>query len=125
MMQRLWELERAGWEALSGGDPRDFYDRLMTADAVMILPGMVLDREAVLSSWDGVPGWREFQLAEESCTEWRPGVVALTYHATARRADQPAPYRATMTSVYLRDGEDWRLALHQQTPDPPAGAAGG
>ncbi|WP_390891081.1 hypothetical protein [Dactylosporangium matsuzakiense] len=44
--------------------------------------------------------------------------MALVYRAAARRASEAEPYRAIMTSVYTRRGGSWRLALHQQTPEP-------
>jgi hypothetical protein len=112
----LWTLERAGWEALSGGDPVAFYDRLLTSDAVMVLPGMVMDRDEVLRSWNGVTPWSDYRLDERAVVTLGGEVVALTYQATARRPGQTRPYRATMTSVYVRREDRWRLALHQQTP---------
>jgi uncharacterized protein (TIGR02246 family) len=117
-MDELWDLEQAGWEALSAGDPPTFCDRILTRDAVVIVPGVVLDRDAVLRSWDGTAPWRDYQLSAERVQHLAPNVVALTYQATARRTDQPRPYRATMTSVYVRRNDGWRLALHQQTPTP-------
>jgi hypothetical protein len=41
----------------------------------------------------------------------------VTYRASATRAGEP-PYRALMSSVYVRVDGRWRLALHQQTPLP-------
>jgi uncharacterized protein (TIGR02246 family) len=123
-MEQLWDLEQAGWEALSGGDPRAFYERTLTDDAVMIVPGQVLDTLSALRSWDRAAPWQNYELAEECVRQLAPDVVALTYRATARRSDQPRPYRATMTSVYVRRAEGWRLALHQQTPTPMPGSSG-
>jgi len=41
---------------------------------------------------------------------------ALVYRAEARRAGADEPVIAVMTSVYVADGDNWRLALYQQTP---------
>jgi hypothetical protein len=38
----------------------------------------------------------------------------LHYSATARREE--FPYRALATSVYVKRGDTWQLAVHQQTP---------
>lgn len=115
-MDELWDLEQAGWEALSGGDPRAFYDQILTGDAAVIVPDVVLDRDAALRSWDGVAPWRDYELTPERVQHLAPSAVALTYQAIARCGDRPRPYKATMTSVYVRRNDGWRLALHQQTP---------
>jgi hypothetical protein len=117
-MQELWSLEQAGWEALCGAEPRTFYDQLLADDAITIVPGAILDRGAVLGSWDDVPPWQTYEFAEQSTMHLATDTVALIYQATTRRADQRVPYRATITSVYTRRGGAWRLVLHQQTPQP-------
>jgi hypothetical protein len=118
LMETLLAFEQAGWEALSGAlpGPRAFYDRVLTDDAIMIVPGMVLDRAAALDSWDGIPPWAEYDLADPHTVGLGPDAAALTYHATARRDSQAEPYRAVMTSVYVRGASGWQLAIHQQTP---------
>jgi hypothetical protein len=115
-VRELWDLEQAGWEALSGGDPRSHYDTVLSEDAVMVVPNMVLDRAAALGSWQGVPPWEAYELTNRAVLELGPDSVALIYHATAHRAGQHPPYRAVMTSVYVYRGDEWKLALHQQTP---------
>jgi ketosteroid isomerase-like protein len=117
-METLWAFEQAGWEALSGAPPgpRAFYDQVLTDDAVMIVPGMVLGRAAVLESWDGVPPWTEHQLADPRVIVLGSDAAALLYAATARRDGQAEDYRAAMTSVYVRGTSGWQLAIHQQTP---------
>ncbi len=115
-MRELWDVEQAGWEALSGGDPRSHYDRVLSENAVMIVPNMVLDRTAALDSWQGVPPWDAYQLTNREVLELGPDTAALIYHATAHRAGQHPPYHAVMTSVYVHRSDGWRLALHQQTP---------
>jgi hypothetical protein len=47
----LLELERKGWEALATGRGAEFYGRVLTDDAIVVVPGMVLDRAQSLASW--------------------------------------------------------------------------
>ena len=49
--------------------------------------------------------------------ELTPDGVTLTYHVTASRAEGQ-PYTAWLTSTWVRRDGDWRMAFHQQTPDP-------
>ena len=50
-------------------------------------------------------------------------VALLTYRAVARWAHESAPYTALASSVYVKRGETWKLALHQQSPLPKADGA--
>lgn len=111
----LLAVERAGWDALCGSTGGAFYGDLMRPDAVMILVnGMVLDRDAVAASLDGAPAWDSYDLSDARIVPTGADSAALVYRARAER-DGEAPFEALMTSVYtLADGLP-RLALYQQT----------
>ena len=111
----LLEIERHGWEALCRSDGAAFYGEVMTSDGVMVLVnGMVLDRDEVAVSLAGAPAWDRFEIADARMIGLGVDAAALVYHATAVR-DGEAPFRALMSSVYrLVDGVP-RLALYQQT----------
>ena len=111
------ELERRGWEALATGadDAAAYYRDVLADDAVMVFPGgVVVDgRDAILSSMGGPP-WSSYELADE--VVHRHGDTAVVvYRAAAEREGQPT-YEALISTVYVRDGDRWRLVLHQQTP---------
>lgn len=112
----LLELERAGWRSLGDGTAATFYGELLLPTAVMVLAdGSVFDREAVIASLEGSPGWDSFELADERIVVAGPDTSVLVYVGTAHRAGAET-FRAAMSSVYVhRDGR-WRLALYQQTP---------
>lgn len=115
------ELERQGWDALVAGRGADFYGRVMTADAVVVVPGMVLDRQQTLASWEGVSAWADYTLSHERTVPLGPQATLVTYEVSARRPGDELPYRAQLTSVYVcADGspDRWQLAFHQQTPTP-------
>ena len=115
----LVELERSAWQALttSGEAAAAFYDDVLAADVLMLLPGpMVIDdRAAVVDSMRGEP-WRSFELSNERVLELDSRSAVLAYEVHAQRGDMD--YRALLNSTYVRDDEDgsWKLALHQQTP---------
>lgn len=116
------ELERQGWDALVAGRGAEFYGGLMTTDALVVVPGMVLDRDQTLASWEGVPAWTEYALANERVVPLGPAARLVTYEVSATRPGDQGPYRAHLTSVYVAEegttSERWRLAFHQQTPVP-------
>ena len=115
--RELEELERRGWEALSGTSGAEFYDELMADDGLMVFPGVVLDKPATISAIADAPPWETFEMSEVRIIEASVEAAMVTYRATAQRGGQ-SPYRALFTSVYARRDSRWRLMLHQQTPDP-------
>jgi hypothetical protein len=114
--EELLELERRGWEALSGPDGAAFYDDLLCDDALMVFPMGIFDRATSLSAIRAAEPWQAFQLADVRIGHPAPDVGLVAYRATATRGGG-SDYEAWMTSVYVRDSEgNWRLALHQQSP---------
>lgn len=115
-LTELMRLEGQGWDSLTRSQGGDFYGRLMTDGAVMILVnGMVLGRDAIASSLNESPPWDAYELTDERLVPVGDDVAALVYRANASRRGEAEPFVALMTSVYrLVDGE-LRLALYQQT----------
>lgn len=114
----LLELEHAGWRSLCEGTGAAFYSALMTESGVMVLAdGSVLQRDAVAASLEHAPAWASYAIVEPRELELAEDAAALLYTGVGRR-DGEDDFVARMTSVYLRDGADWRLALYQQTPAP-------
>lgn len=119
VIEELLTLERAGWDALCSRSGAGFYGDLMTDDGVMVLAdGSVFDRPTVVASLDGAPPWDDYAIDEPRLV--RVGAeAALVYSARARRGD--LTFTARMTSVYVHEGDRWRMALYQQTPLGSAG----
>ena len=113
----LIALERSAWEALSssGDAAAEFYERVLADEVLMLLPGgMVIDsRDDVINAMRGEP-WSSFELSDERVVDLGPASAVVANKATARRGDDD--YTALFNSTYVRDGDTWRLALHQQTP---------
>lgn len=118
LLTTLLEVEHAGWRALCAQRGGAYYGNLMTPDGLMILvDGSILDRDAVVASLDGAPGWDDYVLTEPHALDLGRDVAALVYRAEARRAGQE-PFTAEMASTYrFLDGVP-RLVLYQQTATP-------
>ena len=82
----------------------------------MLFPGgfVIDDRETVIKSMDGTP-WTAYELADERVFDLGDDSSVVAYRAKATR--DGTEYEALFNSTYIRDGDDWKLALHQQTPD--------
>ena len=119
MTHEVEELERRGWEALSGPGGAAFYDRLMADNGLMVFPAMTLDKAATIRAIAGERPWSTFRLDDVRVVDVGDSAL-ITYHAASRREGQ-SEYRARMSSVYVRRGGEWRLLLHQQSPDPRSG----
>jgi hypothetical protein len=109
----LLRLEETFWRA--AGD-RERYAANLAADALHVFPELgVMAREAVLEGVAGAPAWDAFTIDLPRVVAIGEDAAALVYTARATRPGRP-PYRAAVTSVYRREGPDWQLVLHQQTP---------
>jgi hypothetical protein len=119
MLARLLELEVAGWDALVAGHGAQYYDETMTPEAVMVVPGAVLERADAIDALARATPWSDYEIEDaEVVPLWGDGIT-LVYRVTAHRPNEPE-YRALMSSTYVRDATDepWTLAFHQQTPLP-------
>ena len=96
-----------------------FYRDLLADDAVLVVPGMVVERSVFLDAMAGEQPWARHEIDEARVVELSTNgeSAALVYHVAARREGQPE-YRALVTTVYVRRSGRWQLALHQQTPEP-------
>ena len=119
MTDELEDLERRGWQALSGPGGAAFYRDVMADDGVMVFPGVVMDKPATLEVMNGVAPWLTFQIQDVRVIRVSPDCGMIVYRAEAQRAGEET-YRAEMTSVYARRDGSWRLVLHQQSP--PSGS---
>lgn len=113
MQHALWNLERAFW--LGGVD---VYQDHLAADALMVFPAPVgvLDRAATLAAIEAAPRWRSALFSAQRTLQPAADVFILCYAVHAKRDDAQPGYAALCSSTYVRQGEQWRLVLHQQTP---------
>jgi hypothetical protein len=113
----LADLERESWKALvTDGAASPFYDRVLAKDVLMLMPGgMVIDdRQTVVDAMKGAP-WSSYELGTMHVFALGDDSAVVWYSATAVRGDHT--YKALFNSTYVRESGEWRLALHQQTPD--------
>lgn len=95
----------------------DYYRRHLADSAIMVFPepAGVLVEDAIVSSVAEQQRWSRIELEEHRLLELGDGSAVVTYKATARRGSGKR-YVTRASSAYVRDGEEWKLAFHQQTP---------
>ncbi|WP_217637040.1 nuclear transport factor 2 family protein [Geodermatophilus telluris] len=117
--EELLALERAGWDALCAATGADFYGGVMADDGLMVLAdGSVLDRPTVVAALGQSPPWHRYELTDVRVVAAGDGAAALVYTGRAWRDADGDPFTGAMTSLYVRVGGRWRLALYTQTPVP-------
>lgn len=99
---------------LAHGRGREYADTL-THDALVVVPGAVLDRAACIAAMDASPGWDEVDMGDPRLVA-DGDIATVVYEFRGRRGE--SRYAATLASTYRRTADGWRLALHQQTPLP-------
>jgi hypothetical protein len=114
MSSELQELEEEFWRR--SGDAK-FYDENMTGDAFMVFPAPagIMDRDAILAVVASASPWVKLELTDVHVLELRRETAVIAYRAAAARAEGQV-YNAFASSVYVREDDAWKLAVHQQTP---------
>ena len=116
-LSELLTLEKRGATALTSGGAIDFYARVLSEDALLVVPGMVIDKPTFLTAMGTEPAWTTFRIDKPRVVELTSDCAVLQYEATGTR-DGQADFVACMSSTYVKRDGSWRLAFHQQTPNP-------
>ncbi len=110
-LETLRELEHDFWT----GDA-DFYRERLASDCRMALPGAgFLSRPEVIQGIADGPRWSKVTMTEEQVTPVSDEAMLLSYRASAEREGEDETYEALVSSCYVADRGDWKLAFHQQT----------
>lgn len=111
-LETIRALEQEFWTA-----DADFYRQRLARDCRMALPGVgFLARPEVVHAIEAGPRWTAVRFTEEQVTGVEGDTLVFSYRASADRDGEPEPYEALASSCYTREGDEWRLAFHQQTP---------
>ena len=113
--EELVALERAGWDALCSPQGADHYREHLADGALMAFPFGVLDRAQALEAIASAPPWSSYAMTGPRVVRLGEDAAVVVYAVTAQRAGSP-PFTAVLSSTFVRHGEQWRLAFHQQSP---------
>lgn len=111
-IETLMAIERE----LADGDG-SVYLRRLCDDAVVVIPGRVLDKAATATVMGDAPSWDGHEFRNGRLQMIGEDAAILTYRFEGRRGYER--YDAVLSSTYVRGrGGEWELAFHQQTPLP-------
>ena len=115
LADELIAMEHEGWDALVAGRGGVYYRERLAADAVMAFPFGVLTREATITAMESSPPWQRYEISEPRVVQLGPDSGIVVYEVVAHRPGQPS-YAAVISSTFVRAGDGWKLAFHQQSP---------
>lgn len=115
-MDQAWALEEEFWEAGATGRVSEFYAKVLTTDAFVVIPTGRLLRDDLLHTWQDRSPWDRYELSERHAQLVNGETVLLTYRVTASSKDTP-DYRARVSSLYTWI-TGWALVFRQHTPEP-------
>jgi hypothetical protein len=114
-LRHLVDIEREGWAALASGNGAAYYREHLAPDAAMAFPFGVLTREQAIDAMAQAPPWAAYELRDERVVRLTPDAGVVVYAVEARREGEE-PFRAVVSSTFVRLDGAWRLAFHQQSP---------
>ena len=112
----LWQLEERFWTQGS-----DFYDDNLSAECIMVFPAPagILDRARVFAALSRAARWSSVSIEQRNVLDLSAATVVLSYRAEAKGSGGGnRSYCAFASSLYVKRDGVWKLAFHQQTPDP-------
>ncbi len=85
---------------------------------MVLANGEVMDRATVVAALREAPPWRAYEISDARFVDIGAESVAIVYVGTAYREESEPAFVGLMSSVYVRRGPRWAMALYQQTPRP-------
>lgn len=110
---QLIHAEHEGWQAMTRGEGGTHSFHAMTPEAIMVFPGSLIERGAVIAALDGVV-WSEYSMTDQRVVRLGERAAMLAYRLHGVRDGKAVELWATTTYVYS-EGR-WRVGAHQQSP---------
>jgi hypothetical protein len=76
-----------------------------------------MGREVTAAAVDeSTGGWEHYELQSVKLVKLGADAALLTYLGVARRGGEDSDFVASISTAYVKHGDRWLLAFHQQTP---------
>lgn len=116
--QKLVDMEKSLWEGWKNHDPGAF-QKLLSSDSVSVNPmGVSGTEQAVKEIGSSDCKVNSYSVEDPKATWVDKVVVLLTYKATqdAVCGSQKVPETVWASSLWVKKGNEWKAAFHQETP---------
>jgi hypothetical protein len=77
----------------------------------------IMEKEQIAGMIKAGQRWRDLKLKRQGFYQPTADTAIITYEVTATR-DTGAPHHAHVSTVYVRRGDGWKMAFHQQSRFP-------
>lgn len=110
--QDLLKLEEGFWT--EGGD---YYREHVDDECLLAFAEMagLHSNEEIAGMNPGANNWKNVNLDGKGLVQLSDASVVLTYEVNAERKNGE-PYKALVSTGYVRRDGEWKMAFHQQTP---------
>ena len=109
------ELERGFWE--KGNDPEYFQDTMADSCLTVFEPAGFIDKKSAVKMVADAKAWTDVKMQDVTVVELAPDAVALAYHGSGKQVGGK-DYRGSIQSVYVRQGDRWKLGMTVHQPWP-------
>jgi hypothetical protein len=113
---RLLHEAHEGWRAILAGKGGDYYQRTMTQDALLILPGAVVSRDEVHAAFKAAGPLDRYELHDPAVIRLGAHAGVLVYRSLAWRGDEATELRMSTTYLFNENDGGWSVAAHQESP---------
>ncbi len=86
-MDQAWACEEDFWQAGIEGRTVEHYARVLAADAFVVVPDHLLDRDDLVHQWHERVAWAEYTLSERRDVLINGETAVLSYRVRARQTD--------------------------------------
>ena len=111
LCEELLAIEKHFWTGGPEAYRRHADERCLIAFAEMA--GVMSNEDIAKSAEKG--RWKDISIEQKGLAPLSDTAAVITYECTAKRKDGQ-PYRALVSSGYVKRAGGWKLAFHQQTP---------
>jgi hypothetical protein len=113
---RLLHEAHEGWRAILAGRGGDYYQRTMTQDALLILPGAVVSRDEVCAAFRAAEPLDRYELHDPAVIRLGEHAGVLVYRSLAWRGDEATELQMSTTYLFNENNGGWSVAAHQESP---------
>lgn len=102
-------------DALGAGDV-EFFERNLTDDAILVFPGHTYTKSQCVAEMGDHPPYVKYDIEQPRVVHSGETVAVVNYRANVMHTGNVTERGVFVTSVLVRDGGEWRMALTQWTP---------